>query len=71
MDLTDLTAVSANWGAQTDWSGGDFDWDGTVDIVDLTVLAANWNTGGGQIPEPATLSLLSMALVALVGRKRT
>ncbi len=71
VDLTDLTAVSANWGAQTDWSGGDFDWDGTVDITDLTLLAANWNIGGGQIPEPATLSLLSLALVAIVGRKRT
>ena len=71
VDVTDLTTVSANWDDEADWCGGDFNWDGTVNIVDLTVLAANWNFGGGQIPEPATLSLLSMATVALVGHKRT
>ncbi|MCL2641233.1 MAG: PEP-CTERM sorting domain-containing protein, partial [Phycisphaerales bacterium] len=38
----DLTILARNWKQPGDWSTGDFNGDGFVDLADLTILARNW-----------------------------
>jgi len=48
--------------------GGDFNWDGTVDVSDLGILATNYGTGtaaAGAVPEPATFTLILGILCGL------
>jgi len=72
VDINDLTIVLTNYG-QTGmvWSRGDFNGDGKVDINDLTIVLTNYgNTAGSGImavPEPASLVLLGISVVALLG----
>ena len=62
---------------------GDANGDGCVDDLDLTALAVNWQQGCGggggfadalaaaNVPEPATLSLLTFASGAFLRRRRS
>jgi len=50
------------------WPQGDFDKDQDVDLDDFVILKNGW--GAAAVPEPATLSLLAVAGLAIVRRKR-
>jgi hypothetical protein len=53
---------------ETDWSTDDFNGDGKTNVLDFNVwnehkfTSATARLAGGQVPEPATLILLSIAL---------
>ena len=76
VDIADLSLLADNWDASVGmtWSDGDFDDDGDVDIEDLSLLASNWEAGvpatAAHIPEPATIGILALGGVLLLGRRR-
>jgi hypothetical protein len=47
------------------WERGDFSGDGKVGFVDYLILEANY----GKVPEPATLSLLVIGVLAILRRR--
>jgi hypothetical protein len=72
-DINDLTVVLANYN-QTGMGleNGDMNGDSKVDINDLTVVLTNYNkslgasaVGVAAVPEPASLTLAILGLVAL------
>ncbi len=75
VDVADLGILGANYNLTgVTFSEGDLNGDGSVDLADLGVLGANWTggqaigNGSALVPEPATLSLLTMSLL-VVGRR--
>ncbi len=80
VNAADLGDLAANWGQSgRTWTQGDFGGDGQVNAADLGDLAANWGQTGlapsaappeAPIPEPATLTLLSLVSLATLRRKR-
>jgi hypothetical protein len=76
VNVVDLGTLAKNYGAASGatWAMGDFNGDGAVDVVDLGILAKNYDwvgtTGGAAVPEPATLSMLLLAGVAALGKRR-
>ena len=77
VDAFDYLVLQAGYGTASGatWDIGDFDGDGDVDIFDYLDLQSNygWTASGGggsSIPEPATLSLLALASLAVLRRKR-
>ena len=67
----DPTAANAN-----DWTNADFNADGNVDITDFNFLSSNfapsgYGDGPGQIPEPNTMLLLGLGLLAVAGWRHT
>ncbi|MCG8619735.1 MAG: dockerin type I domain-containing protein, partial [Desulfobacterales bacterium] len=72
----DVTIVANNWrNTGTDWATGDFNADGVTDSIDLFLLSQAWvdtsdtGTGGGGIPEPASLSILLLGGGAILRRR--
>jgi len=66
VDATDLATLGLNWdpaGTDKTWAQGDFDDDKDVDASDLATLGLNWDPAGGgaAVPEPASLTLLALA----------
>ena len=72
----DLTTVITNWGMTgADREDGDLSGDGTVSGPDYTEVITYWGTGTppseppSDIPEPATLALLSIASLVVLRRR--
>ncbi len=83
VDIFDFMDLQGNYGSTSGkvWTDGDIDpydgnslaasGDGDVDIFDFMEIQANWQWGvGGGVPEPATISLLSLGGLALLRRRR-
>ncbi len=84
VDLTDLSTVLNNFGSTTAlWSTGNFDGASTIDLTDLSDVLNNFGSSvpnasvGGvatpalsEVPEPASLGLLSVGLLPLLKRRR-
>ena len=72
VDDDDLSLLLSNWkGGEVGWAKGDFNFSGDVDDDDLSLLLSNWTgSGGGTIPEPATIGLLILGGMGLIRRRR-
>jgi len=76
VDETDYGSLLLSWQATgKSWVNGDYDGDGDVDETDYGSLLLSWQNGvtgvaGGPIPEPVTLSLLSLGGLALLRRRK-
>ncbi|MEQ9453658.1 MAG: hypothetical protein RLN76_03570 [Phycisphaeraceae bacterium] len=69
VDLIDLSNLASNFGLASNWFGGDFNADGLVDLIDLSLLAGNFGGVTGAVPEPASASLMGLALLGLARRR--
>ena len=68
---TDLSIMSGGFGTTTGFAGGNANCDATVNGTDLSILSSVFgNVATAAVPEPLTMSLLSLGAVALL-RKRT
>ena len=72
VDDDDLSLLLSNWkGGDVGWGKGDFNASGDVDDDDLSLLLSNWTgSGGGTIPEPATIGLLILGGIGLIRRRK-
>lgn len=86
VDITDLGILASHWQQSGSLAQGDFNGDGVIDIVDLGALASHWqfgvtasglsfaealqSVGLGSVPEPAGLSVMSLAAIGLRRRRR-
>jgi len=77
----DYIALKRNFGTESGatWEQGDFDGDGDVDFYDKFLLEFSFDQGStvpaaaepaGNVPEPATLSLLALAAMAALRRRK-
>lgn len=85
VDGADIAIMATHWNdTGVDWASGDFTGEGDVDGADLALMATNWNYGPSAtsmgfdealttygIPEPCTLSVLSVGVLALMRRKNS
>ena len=78
VDSVDLANLTAVFGEAGDWHT-DFNGDGRIDLTDFALMRANFGAGVATTPladattatpEPATMSLLAIGAVALIGRRR-
>jgi hypothetical protein len=76
VDGGDLALMGGNWmQSGITWAGADFTGDGLVDGGDLALIGGNWMwqlpaAPEAPLPEPATLALLSVGVLAVIRRKR-
>ena len=86
VDLTDLSTVLNNFGANTSaWTSGNFDGGTAIDLTDLSAVLNNFGatnpnasdapagaigTAAIATPEPASLAVMSMGLAVLLRRSR-
>ena len=76
VDAQDLNSLGVNWQQPVAlWSAGDFSANGTVAAEDLNALGIHWQesiaaAGASAVPEPSTLSLLCIAMMGCLRRRR-
>ncbi len=72
VDAGDLALLGASFGqpGPFGWANGDATGDGVVDAGDLALLGGNFGTVVHPVPEPATMSLLALAGVAMLKRRK-
>lgn len=81
VNLTDLLAMLNNYGESgRDWAEGDMNYDGTVNLTDLLALLNNYGQTASLtseplgdarvVPEPAAMSVLSLAGAGFLARRR-
>jgi len=73
VNLLDLDLLGQSYGMTegAECINGDFNGDGKVDLLDLDILGRNYGeTYDGAVPEPATLGLLTLGGLAVMGRRR-
>ena len=74
VSLADLVILSSHYGMAdgASWLDGDCNYDGAITLADLTILATNFGQVNEpvDIPEPATLSLLTLGGLALIRRRK-
>ncbi|MFO0900603.1 MAG: dockerin type I domain-containing protein [Pirellulales bacterium] len=73
VDLSDFGILKSNFGSGTTLAEGDFNADGKVDLSDFGILKENFGaTGAAFVPEPSSLVLAGIGVLALglVARRR-
>jgi hypothetical protein len=73
VDLSDFTPISVNY-LKTTANGiadGDYNLDGTVNLSDFSRLSVNFTGSltGSSVPEPATIGLVTLGVLALLRRR--
>jgi len=67
---TDLSIMNGNFGGSVGFAGGNANCDATVNGTDLSILAGVFgNVATSQVPEPMTITLLSLGGVAALKRR--
>jgi probable HAF family extracellular repeat protein len=74
VNINDLSKVLTNYDKTGLWADGDFNGDGSINIQDLSNVLTNYDKSIGAaatpgikaVPEPATLSLWTVGLIALL-----
>ena len=71
VDGTDLSIMNGNFGTAGGYAAGNANGDGTINGTDLSILVGAFgNTATAAIPEPATLSVLTVGACLLFRRRR-
>jgi len=77
VDSTDFNLFTPNYGGSgKSWIQGDFDYNGKVNTLDFNLLAGNFGlalpgpTLGSVVPEPASMSIVGLAIIAALRRRR-
>ncbi len=75
VDTADYFAMAAHWYHDGDcWATGDLNGDGACDTADYFLMADHWfdavpMASGGPLPEPASLALLVVGVLAVAHRR--
>ena len=73
VNFPDFLALSGGFGQSGGWAEGDMDGNGQVEFPDFLELSANFGKASvavSSVPEPSSLYLLSLGLMALVSVRR-